>query len=121
MDAGHLSTGREFSESAAWRRFSGVGFLAGPVAPPGEEDLVRSVWMKKDSPWKETERLRVVVHKPAPALVEGGTMVGPLEGRDRSTERERDWGNVGGVEERGAFKSGEGCRRDVELEVELEE
>jgi hypothetical protein len=63
--------------------------------------------MKKDSPWKETERLRVVVHRLALAVV-GGTIVGPLEGRDRSTERERDWGNVGGVEGREAFKSGEG-------------
>lgn len=98
-----------------------MGFLAAPVVPPGEEDLVRSVWMKKDSPWKETERLRVVVHRLAPALVEGGTMVGPFEGRDRSAERERDWGNVGGVEGRGAFKSGEGWRREVELEEELEE
>jgi hypothetical protein len=49
----------------------------------------------------------VVVHRLALAVV-GGTIVGPLEGRDRSTERERDWGNVGGVEGRGAFKSGEG-------------
>lgn len=90
MDAGHLSIGLEFSERDAWRRLSGVGFLAEAVAPPGVEDLVRSVWMKNDSPWKETERLRVVVQRPVPALVEGGAAVGPLVGRDRSTERERD-------------------------------
>lgn len=71
----------------------GEGFLAGE----GVESLHFVVWYTKDWPWKETERLLVVMEEVVLALV--------LAGRLRVAERER---------------AGRGELKRVEPEVEVE-
>lgn len=97
----------------ARRRRSGEGFRAGEGDTAG---LALLVWKKKDSPWKETERLRVVVQR-ALAAAEGPSPPpwAAALGRPRSTE----WERLG--PELDEVGSGEGARREVEVEVEEEE
>lgn len=112
--------GFEFSDrwsllagAPAGRRRSGVAFREGEGDAAG---LALLVWKEKDSPWKETERLRVVVRRVLAATE--GTSSPPwaaVLGRLRSTE----WERLG--PELDVVGRGEKKRREVEVEEEGDE